>query len=228
MALVLRTGQEHLIRDALRQVETAMELTYVPRTRLYAHAYDEAKKQPWAEATTGHTKAHWSRAIGWLSMALVDIAELAGPQAFNDLAPMARALFEEVVKHRQPNGLWRQVMDQPELKGNWSETSASAMFAYALQRAADLGLIDDPVPSVFDDVVAKALQQTPDGDWQMVSICEVAGLGMYEGRFRDGTAGYYISEQRVSDDTKGVGPLMMAYAAHIAATTQVPDAALVL
>ena len=209
-----RTGAQDLVVDALAQVKTAMDLTYVPRTKLYAHAYDETKKQPWAEAETGHTKAHWARSIGWLTMALADIAELVGSKGFADLEPKAKALFGQVLALQQPNGLWLQVIDEPDLSGNWSETSASAMFAYALQKGVDLGLADLPIHGVFDAVVAQSLQKGPSGVRQMVNICEVAGLGMYQGRFRDGTSSYYLSEQRVSNDTKGVGPLMMAYAAH--------------
>lgn len=220
-----RTGQQDLVQDALQQLKTALELTYVPRTRLYAHAYDEAHKQPWAQEKTGHTKAHWARSIGWLAMALVDIADLVGPQAFADVAPKARALFKEILKHRQPSGLWLQVMDEPDLAGNWSETSASAMFAYALIRAKALGLCDDPVETILDEVVSRSVKQKPAGGWHMVDICEVAGLGMYKGRFRDGTSGYYISERSVTDDTKGVGPLMMAYAAQLAQSHETSKAA---
>jgi hypothetical protein len=51
----------------------------------------------------------------------------------------------------------------------------------------------------------------------MADICKVAGLGEFQGHFRDGTAMYYSSEPRVSDDPKGVGPLMFAAAeAHLA------------
>ncbi len=109
--------------------------------------------------------------------------------------------------------------------GNWSETSASAMFAYALQKASDIGLADGPVQHIFDEVVAEAVQPKPTGGWHMVNICEVAGLGMYQGRFRDGTSDYYISEHRVANDTKGVGPLMMAYAAHVARSKKNAEAA---
>jgi len=43
----------------------------------------------------------------------------------------------------------------------------------------------------------------------------VAGLGGFSGTYRDGTAGYYLSEPVVEDDAKGVGPLMMAQAEYI-------------
>jgi len=211
----LRTGQDALVEDALQQVASALSLTYVAETRLYAHAYDEAQKQPWAQEGTGHTKAHWARAVGWLAMALVDIAALVGPTRFAPLRKRTTALMEEIIACRQPSGLWLQVMDQPDLAGNWEETSASAMFSYALLRAKDLGLTDQVPKDLLNELTRASLRQNAHGHMEMVNMCHVAGLGMYQGRYRDGTAAYYISEDKVSDDTKGVGPLMMAYAADL-------------
>jgi unsaturated rhamnogalacturonyl hydrolase len=116
----LKTGRFELVEDALSQVETALRLTYSSDSKLYAHAYDEAKKQPWSQAGTGHTKAHWARAIGWLAMALVDIAELVGPHRFTTLKPQSVALLDRVLELRQENGLWLQVIDQPDLSGKLS------------------------------------------------------------------------------------------------------------
>ena len=211
----LRTGKDALIDDALAQVATALELTYVPETRLYAHAYDEAQKQPWAQPGTGRTRAHWARAVGWLAMALVDIAALVGPARFVPLKSRATALMDEVLACRRPNGLWLQVMDQTDFAGNWEETSASAMFSYALLRATDLGLATQVPADILNDLTAASLRKNSQGNIEMVNMCHVAGLGMYQGRYRDGTATYYISEDKVSNDTKGVGPLMMAYAADL-------------
>lgn len=207
----LRTGRDGLVEDALDQVETAMEMTYVPTTRLYAHAVDEARKQPWADAQTGHSRAHWARAIGWLAMALVDIAELVGPERFAPLSRSTSALLSEVTRLIRPSGLWLQVIDQPDLQGNFEETSASAMFVYALLKAKQLGLWKGSTTSLMDQLVKASIKPKRDGH-EMVGICHVAGLGMYQGRFRDGSAGYYLSETSVCDDTKGVGPLMMAAA----------------
>lgn len=210
----LITGDKDLVDDALAQLSTAMELTYVEETKLYAHAYDEACKQPWCDPQTGLTRAHWARAVGWLAMALVDIAELVGPEKFVPIKERASALFVEIEHWRQADGMWLQVMDQPELDGNWGESSASAMFCYALLRAKQLGLWDGPATEFLNDLVATSVVETPDGQ-AMTQMCHVAGLGMYQGRFRDGTAAYYISEDVVSDDPKGVGPLMSAVAASL-------------
>ncbi|TCS62778.1 unsaturated rhamnogalacturonyl hydrolase [Primorskyibacter sedentarius] len=218
----LVTGRDALVQDALDQVSAAMELTFVPQTGLYAHAYDEARKQPWCDPETGHTKAHWARAVGWLALALVDIAALTSARQFAPLQPRATALFDEIARWRQPDGLWLQVMDQPQLAGNWTETSASAMFCYALLRARELGIWHGETDGLLAQVVKSALRPKAGGGYEMIRMCHVAGLGMYEGRFRDGTAEYYISEDRVSDDTKGVGPLMMAVAASLAGADKAP------
>ncbi|MFD0981889.1 glycoside hydrolase family 88/105 protein [Tropicimonas aquimaris] len=211
----LRIGDEALIGDALAQVGTALDMTHVPETGLYAHAVDEARKQPWADPETGHSSAHWARALGWLAMALVDIAELAGPQRFAPLCGRTVTLLERIDALRQPDGLWLQVIDRPDLAGNYEESSASAMFIYALLRARALGLWNGACHGLLDRLTAQALRPTPSGGMEFVEICEVAGLGTFGDRFRDGSAEYYLSERRVADDAKGVGPLMMAVAADL-------------
>ncbi|WP_172327234.1 glycoside hydrolase family 105 protein [Mangrovicoccus sp. HB161399] len=211
----LKTGDEALVEDAIAQVVTALEMTLVQSTGLYAHAMDEARKQPWSDRDTGHNKAHWSRALGWLAMALVDIADLAGPERFRPLEPQARALLARIMELRVPGGIWLQVIDRPDLEGNYEESSASAMFVYALEKAAMLGLAAEPPADLFDILASKVVRKRAGGGQEMAEICEVAGLGYFENRFRDGSAEYYLTERRVADDIKGVGPLMMSYAAHL-------------
>lgn len=207
-----RIGDPSLRADALAQVDTALKMTYVAETGLYAHAVDEARQQPWADPETGHTRAHWARALGWLAMALVDMADLAGEADFAPLRPRTEALLNRIAGLRRSDGQWLQVIDQPELEGNYPESSASAMFVYALLKGHELGLYSGPVEGLLDLLTAAALKRSTSGRWQMVSMCHVAGLGMYQGRFRDGSAEYYVSEDKVRDDAKGVGPLMMAAA----------------
>lgn len=204
------TGQRQAIADPLAQIDTALQALIDPASGLYRHAYDEAREQPWADPQTGQSPAFWARAIGWLAMALVDVAALTG----EDFAPLRSRtvdLLGRIQALRQPGGLWLQVIDRPDLAGNYQETSASAMFTYALLRGARLGLIDRP-EGLTDTLFAQAVKPKAGGGSEMVEICEVAGLGMFEGRFRDGSAEYYLTERRVADDAKGVGPLMMAAA----------------
>ncbi|SMX46017.1 glycoside hydrolase family 88/105 protein [Actibacterium lipolyticum] len=220
-----RTNQPDLVADALTQVDVALDATAVAATGLYAHAMDEARKQPWANPETGQSPAHWSRALGWLAMALVDIAELVGPAQFQPLAARTTRLLEDIARLRRPNGLWLQVIDRPDLADNYEETSASAMFVYALEKGHQLGLWNGPLDGLIETLVAQSLRPREGGGYEMVDICEVAGLGLFGDRYRDGSAEYYLSEKRVADDAKGVGPLMMSVAAsHLAGEAKEPVA----
>lgn len=85
--------------------------------------------------------AVWSRASGLLVMALVDVlGVLPDDAATRPLRNRTRAVLGALALRQAPSGLWTQVLDAPELAGNYEESSASAMFAYAfLRRAAGAG-----------------------------------------------------------------------------------------
>lgn len=214
------TGRQDLVADSLTQIKTALAQTFVPATGLYAHAFDEARQQRWADPETGHSKAHWARALGWLAMALVDVADLVGPEAFTPLEAETRHLMQRILELKTASGLWLQVIDEPDLVGNYIETSASAMFVYALERAQNLGLIPLVGEDLFSQLCAQSVKTDDDGMQRMTGICEVAGLGGFEGAYRDGSSGYYLSEPIVDDDSKGVGPLMMCAAMAIMNRTE--------
>ncbi|NWJ27156.1 glycoside hydrolase family 88 protein [Rhizobium sp. RM] len=214
------TGRPELIVDALQQFSTALALTANP-AGLYVHGYDESRDQRWADPITGHSPALWARAVGWLSMALVDVlAILPDDTGTASLRKRTRHLLADIVARQTSNGLWMQVLDAPDLVGNYEETSASAMFSYALLRAARLNLVDgDEAKAVIvagrralDALLDTKLVQDEDGITRLSGIVHVAGLGGFEGNYRSGTPEYYLTEPVVSDDAKGVGPLMMAYA----------------
>ncbi len=213
----LKTENAALVEDALQQLDKALVMTFVPATGLYCHAVDEARKQRWANPETGQSPAHWARSLGWLAMALVDVAELVGEKRFAPLRARAEVFLANVLRLRGADGLWLQVIDQPELAENYKETSASAMFVYGLLKGRALGLVPDQTTDFFGPLGDFAVKPKSGGGFEMVEICEVAGLGPFENRYRDGSAEYYLSERVVADDAKGVGPMMMSYAASLQA-----------
>ena len=64
----------------------------------------------------------------------------------------------------------------------------------------------------LDALLETRLKADEEGVVRLTGIVHVAGLGGFEGNYRDGSPDYYLTEPVVSDDAKGVGPLMMAYA----------------
>jgi unsaturated rhamnogalacturonyl hydrolase len=215
------TGRTGLISDALQQFSTALVLT-ATSGGLYVHGYDDSRQQRWADSVTGQSPAVWARAVGWLAMALVDVLSmLPADEATASIRQRTGLLLTEITTRQATStGLWPQVLDAPDLKGNYEESSASAMFAYALMRAARLGLFEPDKAKALDVAGKRALDSLlrsrlvadDEGITRLTTIVLVAGLGGFEGSYRDGSPRYYLTEPIVSDDAKGVGPLMMAYA----------------
>ena len=105
-----RRDRPELIDDAMAQMERALDLTAGP-AGLYVHGYDAVRAQDWADPETGRSAAVWARAVGWLAMALVDLAELVPERA---PLPRTKALLDAIVAQQAPSGLWPQVLDAPD------------------------------------------------------------------------------------------------------------------
>jgi unsaturated rhamnogalacturonyl hydrolase len=207
------------LADVRRQFANVRRLLYDSPTGLYYHGYDETRKCPWADSDTGLSSCFWSRAMGWYLMALVDICEILN-ENHSDHEFYARLLNEaadNIIRWQQPTGLWMQIMDQSEKSGNYPETSASAMFAYALLKGRRLQILEDRHHQAGERAMAGIAEyhlKLKGDQWEMGGICGMAGLGDGNGHFtyRDGSFTYYVNEPVVVNDAKGVGPLMMARA----------------
>ena len=136
----LTHDRSDLVADAVTQMLHATEVMRDAETGLYFHGYDDSRAESWANAETGLSASFWGRANGWLSMALIDSYALlpAEHAAAPELARRILALADAILVQRTANGLWLQVMVQPELAGNYEETSCSSMFAYFLLKSARL------------------------------------------------------------------------------------------
>jgi unsaturated rhamnogalacturonyl hydrolase len=207
------------LSDVRMQFANARRLLYDLDLGLYYHGYDETRKLRWADPDTGLSPCFWSRAMGWYLMALVDLCEiLTRIQADHDFyAQLLRESADNILRWQQPTGLWMQIMDQPEKSGNYAETSASAMFAYAFLKGRRLNILKDRFHQAGNQAIAGIVSnhlESEEDRWEMGGICGMAGLGDGNGHFayRDGSYTYYIKEPVVVNDPKGVGPLMMARA----------------
>ncbi|MES2523988.1 MAG: glycoside hydrolase family 88 protein [Gemmatimonadota bacterium] len=205
--------------DVAKQFLLVARHTRDPRTGLMYHAWDAAKAQPWADSTTGLSRQFWARAMGWYVMGVVETLDYL-PVSHPDRDAIIRTLqdaAEGIARVQDPlTGLWWDILDAPNREGNYLEASASSMFAYALAKGARLGYLAPRFRTIatrgFDGIVTNLVREAPYGV-SLVNVCQVSGLGgslRKDGSYRDGTYAYYISEPVVSDDYKGVGPLILA------------------
>jgi unsaturated rhamnogalacturonyl hydrolase len=202
------------IDDVCRQIFHVRDCMRDPTSGLYFHAMDESRKQPWSNPENGLSPHIWGRAVGWLTMALVDILDwipLSRPER-SSLIEMFSTLIHSVAKAQHESGLWHQVMDMPQDLGNYLETSASAMFAYSILKGCRLGYLDKSMlrhgNRALHALLDTRVRCEDSGIFHLDGICRVAGLGGIP--YRDGSFAYYIGEPIVSDDYKGTGPFIMA------------------
>lgn len=211
----LAFGRPDFVEEAADELLAGLALTYDASSRLYRHAYDSAKAQPWADPETGLSPAHWARAIGWAAMAMIDVVEnLPAGEKRDAITARWQALAARLTELVTADGRWLQVPDMPEMGGNYAESSATAMLAYVYMKASRLGLGTDRDPGIaaFESLIKNAFETDVTGRRVLGRIVWVAGLGGFNGNYRDGTPGYYLTEAINPDDIKGVGPFMMGFA----------------
>jgi unsaturated rhamnogalacturonyl hydrolase len=189
--------------------------TLDPETGLLYHAWDESRTQKWCNPSTGQSRHFWGRAMGWYMMALVDVLDYlpSDYRSRDTIISILNSTAEALLQFRdEETGLWYQVLDRQNEEGNYLEASCSAMFTYSFAKGANKGYL----PEKFNDIAAASFQSITehfiktgeDGLPIMINICGAAGLGGTP--YRDGSYTYYINEQRVDNDPKGVGPFILA------------------
>ena len=200
--------------DIVTQFTVAAEKTYDPATGLYRHAWDETRSMFWADPVTGQSAHAWGRALGWYTMALVEVLPFF-PETHPGkvrLQSLLEGILDMLPKYADPEtGLWYQVLDCPGREGNYLESTCSAMFTYAYLRAAREGYaVPDAVDpkALYESLVKRFIREDEDGTLNLTDCCAVAGLGGKENR--SGTFDYYIHEKIIENDPKGVGPFIWA------------------
>lgn len=201
--------------DVANQFIIVNKHTYNSKIGLNYHAWDESKQQKWADPETGCSPNFWGRAMGWYAMALVDVLDYIPLDHPNrpKLIEILNQVAGGIKKYQDlKTGLWYQVLDQGNRKGNYLEATGSSMFTYALLKATRKGYISKDYKAVaikaYNGILKNFIQKNGDGTISLTKCCSVAGLG--GNPYRDGSFEYYIKEPVRADDPKGVGPFIMA------------------
>lgn len=227
MAYEMKFGGMEKVGDIVSQFKNVRKYLWDAEKGLNYHAYDEDRVQFWANKETGLSANFWLRSTGWYLMALIDTIDLCTEQLYEHWRALVDIFRESIAGvlrwQSKDDGLFYQVIDHGEVEGNYTETSGSSMIAYALFKGVRLGILDSekylPIAKrIFKSLENNKLKPEADGVVRLTDICWVAGLGPAKNPQRDGSVAYYLSEPRKSDDSKGVGPFIMAYSEYLLAT----------
>ena len=186
-----------------------------PKTGLLYHGWDESKQQKWANKTTGQSPHFWGRAMGWYAMGLIDVLEFFPqdhPRRSELIAILNReaAAIEKVQDKK--SGVWWDILDLGGKEKNYLESSASAMFVYALARGVREGYLPERYMKVattgWAGIKKEFIKTNAQGQTDWEGTVSVSGLG--GNPYRDGSYDYYMSEKLRTNDAKGLGPAIRA------------------
>jgi unsaturated rhamnogalacturonyl hydrolase len=201
--------------DVATQILLAEKHMRDPKTGLLYHGWDESKEQRWANPRTGTSSQFWARSMGWYAMAVVDVLDWMPrnqPRRPQILAVLRRLATAIASVQDKASGVWWQILDAAERPRNYRESSASAMFVYALAKGIKHGWLDATFAPVvsrgYRGIIETFVVAEPDGRVGLKNICVAAGLG--GNPYRDGSFEYYSSIETATDDFKGLGAFILA------------------
>jgi rhamnogalacturonyl hydrolase YesR len=140
---------QYCFDEATRQITAYARAAEKGASGMMVHGTFEAghgEKTPprWADPKTGLSPEVWSEGLGWY--VLVTVETLATIPGNHPGRVEVEAIFRRVAagleRTQDPGtGGWFTVVDKQDQPGNWIDSSGTAMFAYALQRGIELGLL---------------------------------------------------------------------------------------
>src|SRR5690349_71276 len=136
------TGDGRYFDDAAKQILQFSERMFVKERGLFMHG--------WVQGMQPHPVFPWARANGWAIMAMVELLEVLPENhpARTKILELYRAHAASLAAAQGHAGLWHQLLDRRE---SYEETSASAMFVFALARGINRGWLD---PRAFGPAVS--------------------------------------------------------------------------
>ncbi|OBU00250.1 hypothetical protein VE01_01617 [Pseudogymnoascus verrucosus] len=158
---------------------------------LLYHGYDPTRSFPnWGNLTSrGHSQSIWARAVGWTCMGLLTTLDVipdvpATAAIRKELRGIFVQLMSAVARAQDgASGAWWQVMNFPGRQGNFLESSATGLFAYALLRGLRLGYLGTEDGDKFS---ARQYRRSADRAYDWLVNKALLELG-------DGTLGYNLT-----------------------------------
>ena len=207
-----RFDQPGFIDTAVSQAFIMDEHMENKKNGLYYHAWDASKEIDWANKDTGLSDECWGRALGWYSVAVLDILEFM--QSEDPRRERIKAIEAELLKsickyQDKKTGMWYQVVDKGYRDDNWIETSCSCLFVCAIKRAVSMGIIPLEYEQIakrgFDGIIRSVHY---DGqDLIIDKVCVGTSVCDYK---------KYIARPTCANDLHGVGAFLLMCAAMVA------------
>jgi rhamnogalacturonyl hydrolase YesR len=157
----------------------------------------------------------WGRGNGWVAAGMTELLRSLPtdhPQRARILAAY-RTMMATLLRNQAPSGLWRQLVDRPEV---WEESSGSAMFAFAMITGVKQGWLpaNEYGPAARRAWIALVGQL--DANANVQRVCVGTGKAATEpgvGTDLDAQYRYYVARPTRNGDLHGQAPMLWTAAA---------------
>jgi unsaturated rhamnogalacturonyl hydrolase len=165
-------GHREWRNDALFQLRAHLDMLRDPETGFSIHCQENLSEH--------RSEGAWGRGNGWVAMTCAELLPYLkrGSDEWREVAKILTNLLTALLPHQTKKGLWRTIITD---RRAYEETSASAMFLFAMLRARHLGIL----PDSFEEPIArcaKGLAKHVDAEGRF--------MGCSEGTW-PGTIAYY-------------------------------------
>lgn len=187
------TGENRYYDEAVKQIRQFTSRMFVPEKNLFTHG--------WVESFDDQPAYFWGRANGWAVMTLVEVLEVLPMQheGYGEVMSLLKKHIKGLIALQSGEGLWHQLLDKSD---SYLETSASAIYIYALARAINNGWIDakryGPSTVLAWNAVSKQINESG----QVMGTCVGTGMAF-------DPAFYYYRPVNVFA-AHGYGPVLLA------------------
>jgi unsaturated rhamnogalacturonyl hydrolase len=127
------TGEQKYYDEATKQVLLYASRMFNKEKKVYMHG--------WVESMTEHPQFHWARANGWAILTTIELLEVL-PENHPDrpeILALLKAHVKGLANYQSGSGFWHQLLDRED---SYLETSATAIYTFAIARAINRGWID--------------------------------------------------------------------------------------
>lgn len=176
------------------------ENIYLERAAMEIDSYLKKLQQPNGLFYHGsHAPFFWGRGNGWVA---AGIAELISALPKNNIYYPSILdgyikMMDALLSYQTECGMWRQLVDKPE---SWVETSATAMFGYAIALGVKNGLLNKNKYTGSYQRAWLALVKYINTQGQITDVC--VGTGQSE------DINYYLARPKIIGDLHGQAPML--------------------
>ena len=176
------------------------EVKYLDRAALAMAAYLDKLQEPNGLFHHGtNAPFFWGRGNGWMAAGAAELLRVLPadhPQQPRILAGY-RKMMEGLLACQAEDGMWRQLLDQPE---SWPETSGTAMFAFGMVTGVKSGWLDEKTYGPAARKAWLALVGFLDENANLREVCIGTDKGFDEA--------FYLNRPRTAGDLHGQAPML--------------------